>query len=110
MDDTTIDPTTGIGLGDAQATRTVFSQTMGLVAVTAGVFALGAYAGRDLTEGWGWFFFVAAFASLIAMRSAVRRASASGVGLLFVFGGVLGLATAPTVSFYASTTHRSGHR
>ena len=29
-------------------TRTLFGQTMGLVAVTVGLFALGAYLGRDL--------------------------------------------------------------
>ena len=29
-------------------THTLFAQTMGYVAVTAGLFALGAYLGRDL--------------------------------------------------------------
>ena len=33
--------------------RALFGQTMGLVAVTAGLFALGAYLGRDLPYGWG---------------------------------------------------------
>lgn len=35
----------------------LFGQTMGLVAVTAGIFALGAYIGRDLSGGWAicWF-------------------------------------------------------
>jgi FtsH-binding integral membrane protein len=103
MSDTTIDPTTVTGLGSTDAARTVFSQTMGLVAVTAGLFALGAYVGRDLTQGWAWVFFIAAFASLIAMRYAARRQNTSEVGLLFVFGLLIGLATAPTVAFYART-------
>jgi len=30
-------------------TRTLFGQTMGFVALTAGVFALGAYLGRNLS-------------------------------------------------------------
>ena len=101
MSDRTFDPTTLTGLG--AAARTVFSQTAGLVAVTAGLFALGAYVGRDLTHGWAWVFFIAAFASLIAMRYAARRQNASGVGLPFVFGLLIGLATAPTVAYYAST-------
>ena len=36
--------------------RALFGQTMGLVAVTAGLFALGAYLGRDLSYGWGFVF------------------------------------------------------
>ena len=32
-------------------TATLFGQTMGLVALTAGFFAAGAYAGRNLSQG-----------------------------------------------------------
>jgi len=32
---------------------TLLGHTMGLVAVTAGFFALRAYLGRDLSYGWG---------------------------------------------------------
>src|ERR1700730_15128634 len=38
------------------------------------------------------------------MRYAARRQNASGVGLLFVFGLLIGLSTAPTVASFASTT------
>jgi len=31
----------------------LFGQTMGLVAITTALFALGAYLGRDLSYGWG---------------------------------------------------------
>jgi hypothetical protein len=49
-----------------EETGTLFGQTMGLVAVTAGLFALGAYAGRNMAYGWGWAFVIAAFACLTA--------------------------------------------
>jgi modulator of FtsH protease len=84
-------------------TRTLFGQTMGLVAVTAGLFALGAYVGRDISYGFGWVCFAGAFVCLIGMRFAVRGASAAGAGLLVVFGFLMGLACAPTVAYYAAT-------
>ena len=36
---------------EAADSRAVFGQVMGLVAVTVGFFALGAYLGRDLSGG-----------------------------------------------------------
>ncbi len=89
--------------GDSDDTRTLFSQTMEYVAITVGLFALGAFLGRSLPYGWGLVFFLASFGCLIAMRSAVRRGGSSAVGLLFGFGFLIGLATAPTVTYYAST-------
>jgi FtsH-binding integral membrane protein len=81
---------------------TLFGQTMGLVAVTAGLFAVGAYLGRDLSYGWGWLLFIAAFGCLIAMNFAVQRSEGLAVALLFGFGLLIGVATAPTLSYYAS--------
>ncbi len=43
------------------AAGTLLGQTMGLVAVTAGLFAVGAYLGRNLAHQWGWLEFIAAF-------------------------------------------------
>jgi hypothetical protein len=37
-------------------TGTLFGQTMGLVAVTAALFTVGAYLARDLSGGWGLVF------------------------------------------------------
>jgi modulator of FtsH protease len=74
---------------------------MGYVAATVGIFALGTYVGRGLSYGWGWLFFLAAFACLIGLRFAVRRSGSSAVGLLFGFGLLMGLATAPTVAYYS---------
>jgi modulator of FtsH protease len=83
--------------------RTLFGRTMTLVAVTAGTFALGAYVGRDLSYTWGWLFFIGAFAVLIAMGPAVRRSDQLAVALLLGFGALMGLATAPTIAYYADT-------
>jgi modulator of FtsH protease len=85
-------------------TRTLFGQVMGLVAITTGFFALGCYAGRNLTEGWGIVFFIAGFACLIAMNFATRRSQGLSMGLLFAVGLLLGLGLAPTVSYYSSTS------
>jgi uncharacterized protein len=87
--------------------RTLFSQTMGLVAVTAGLFALGAYLGRDLSYGWGFVAYIASFALLIALNFAVQRSQQLAMGLLFGFGVLVGIGTAPTIAYYASTNPQS---
>jgi modulator of FtsH protease len=76
---------------------------MGLVAGTAGLFALGAYLGRDLSYGWGWAFYLAAFACLIGLNVAAQRSEGAAITLLFGFGVLMGLGTAPTIAYYAST-------
>jgi modulator of FtsH protease len=78
----------------------LLGQTMGLVAVTAGLFALGAYLGRDATGGWAILWFVLAFAALLGMYAAAQRSEQLAVGLLFGFGLLLGLASAPAVGAY----------
>ncbi|MGA2835227.1 MAG: Bax inhibitor-1 family protein [Acidimicrobiales bacterium] len=82
---------------------TLFGQTMWLVALTAGLFTAGAYLGRSLAYGAGLLFYLGALACLIGMRFAVRRSGGSAVGLLFVFGLLMGLASAPTLAYYADT-------
>ena len=84
-------------------TGTLLGQTMALVAATAGLFALGAYLGRDISHQWGWLFFIAAFAVLLGMNFAAQRSEGLAVTLLFGFGVLMGLAVAPTISYYAST-------
>lgn len=81
---------------------TLFSHTMNLVALTAGAFALGAYVARDISNGWGWVFFIASFAMLFGISAAVRRSDQLAVGLLFGFGFLIGAAVAPTIAYYAS--------
>jgi len=87
--------------------RTLFGQTMGLVAVTAGFFALGAYLGRDLSYGWGLAAFLASFGLLIGLNFAVSRSEQLAIGMLFGFGVLIGVGTAPTIAYYASTNPQS---
>jgi modulator of FtsH protease len=82
---------------------TLLGQTMGLVAVTAGLFALGAYLGRDVAYMWGWLFFIAALAALIGLNVAAQQSERAAITLLFAFGVLIGLSVAPTLSYYAST-------
>ena len=58
---------------------TLFGQTMAYVAATAGLFALGAYAGRNLSESLGWVWFIAAIVCLFAMNFTARRSVPSHV-------------------------------
>ena len=91
------------GAATRDRARTLFGQTMFYVAITAGFFALGAYLGRNLSQGWTFVWFIVAFVSLIAMNFTVRRSTGLTVGLLFLVGTTLGLAMAPVLVYYAST-------
>lgn len=93
----------GSGALTRDQTRSLFSQTMGYVAVTAALFAAGAYLGRNLSYGLGWVWFIGAFGCLIAMNFAVRRSRQLTVALLCVFGLLVGLAMAPVLAYYAGT-------
>ena len=92
------------------AAGTLLGQTMGLVAVTTGLFAVGAYLGRNLASPWGWLSFIAAFGCLIAMNFAAKRSEGLTVALLFGFGVLIGLAMAPTLSYYTSADPRPSGR
>jgi len=87
--------------------HTLFAQTMGYVAATAALFALGAYLGRNLAGGVGIIAFIAAFACLIGMQFAARRSQQLTVGLLGAFGLLIGLAVAPVIAYYASADPRA---
>jgi FtsH-binding integral membrane protein len=104
----------GIGTVPAQAARTtraqehaLFGQVMGYVAVTTGLFALGAYLGRDLSGGAGIVAFIVAFGVLIGMRFAAARSRELALVLLGVFGVLIGLAVGPVVAYYASMDPRA---
>jgi len=84
-------------------TGTLFGQTMFLVAMTAGFFAAGAYAGRNLGEGAVIVAWIAAFVVLMIMRFAAMRHPAAATILLVIFGVLMGVASAPTLYWYAST-------
>jgi FtsH-binding integral membrane protein len=96
-----------MGTAERGQTHALFSQTMGYVAATAGLFAAGAWLGRNLTGGVGIVAFIAAFACLIGMRFAAKRSAQATVGLLAAFGLLIGLAVAPTVAYYGSMDPRA---
>jgi modulator of FtsH protease len=80
----------------------VFGQVMGLVALTLGFLALGAYIGRNLSGGAGILFFVAGFACVFGLNfaSAAGREQLA-ITLLFGLGLFLGLALGPVINDYA---------
>jgi len=84
-------------------TATLFGQTMGLVALTAGFFAAGAYAGRNLSEGALIVSWIAAFVVLMIMNFVARRSVAGATVLLVIFGVLMGVASAPTLVWYSTT-------
>jgi FtsH-binding integral membrane protein len=95
-----LEPGTSVALADASA---VFGQVMGLVALTVGCAALGAYIGRDLSGGAGLLFFIGAFACIFGLNAASSRGREQlAIGLLFGLGLLLGLAVAPLIAAYAN--------
>jgi modulator of FtsH protease len=83
-------------------TGKLLGQTMGLVALTAAFFSLGAYLGRDMVHQWGWLFFIASILCLVGINATAERSEQAAVGLLFAFGLLIGLAVSPTIAYYAS--------
>ena len=95
----TVGQSTCVALSSARA---VFGQVMGLVALTVGCTALGAYVGRDLSGGAGLLFFIGAFACIFGLNAAASRGREQlATGLLFGLGLLLGLAVAPVIAAYA---------
>ncbi len=81
--------------------RAVFGQVMGLVALTLGFLALGAYIGRDLSGGWGILAFIASFGCIVGLNVASRRGNEQlSITLLFGLGLLLGLALGSVLSSY----------
>jgi len=97
------------GAGSAVITRdrarAVFGQTMGLVALTVGCSALGAYIGRNLSGGTGLLMFIGAFACIFGLNIASSRGHEQlAIGLLFGLGLLIGLAVGPVLAVYAKTS------
>jgi FtsH-binding integral membrane protein len=100
-DDLGFAPRTAVTRDD---TRAVFGQVMGLVALTVGCAALGAYIGRDLSGGAGILFFIGAFACIFGLNFATRAGREQlAVGFLFGLGLTIGLAVAPVIAYYAKS-------
>jgi FtsH-binding integral membrane protein len=92
-----------VAAGRRTDARAVFGQVMGLVAITVGFTAVGAYVGRDLSGGWGIACFVAGFVCLLGLNVAAQRSERLAITLLFAFGLLLGLALGPTMAHYVDT-------
>lgn len=83
-------------------TREVFGQVMGLVALTVGCTALGAYIGRNLSAGTGLLLFIGAFGCIFGLNIASSRGHEQlAIALLFGLGLLLGLAVGPVLAVYA---------
>jgi modulator of FtsH protease len=94
------------GLGNQALTRdqahALFGQVMGLVAVTAGFAALGAYLGRNLMGGAGIGLFIVALGCVFGLNIASSRGHEQlATGFLFGVGLFLGLAVGPVLAVYA---------
>jgi uncharacterized protein len=85
-------------------TATLFGQVMWLVALTAGIFALGAYAGRHLSPGWGLVGILGGLACLLVLNFTKRMAETGHVLLLLGFGVLFGVAMGPSLDYIASTS------
>jgi modulator of FtsH protease len=90
-------------IAERDARRALLGQTMGLVALTAGLFALGAYVGRDFSGGVGLVAWILSLVCLIAIGPAIRRSEMLAVGLLFAVGLLLGIGTAPMIASYVES-------
>ena len=82
--------------------RAIFGQTMGLVAVTAGVAGFGAYLGRDLSRGVAIVAIIGAIVCIVAMNAAIKRSEQLAIGLLFGMGALIGVSSGPILAYYAS--------
>ncbi|MEO6857921.1 MAG: Bax inhibitor-1 family protein [Solirubrobacteraceae bacterium] len=83
--------------------RAVFGQVMGLVTLTVGCFALGAYLERN-SGRTGFVFFIAAFVCLFALQFATSRGHEQlSIALLFGVGLLLGMFVGPILAYYAKS-------
>jgi FtsH-binding integral membrane protein len=76
--------------------RGVFGQVMGLVALTLGTTALGAYVGRNLSGGTGILFLLIMLGCVIGLQAAAARGHEQlAIGLLLGLGLTLGIFLGP---------------
>ena len=81
--------------------RALLGQVMGLVALTLGFLALGAYIGRDLSGGIGIVCFIGALACIFGLNVAAARGNDQlSMTLLFGLGLLLGLTLGPVLNSY----------
>jgi FtsH-binding integral membrane protein len=82
----------------------VFGQVMGLVAVSLGFAALGAYIERNNYANSYFLFFIAAIACMFGLQYASARGREQlAVGLLFGMALLLGMAVSTVIVYYSKT-------
>ena len=87
-----------------ERTQGILGPVMGLVALTVGCTALGAYIGRNLTGGAGIAIFIGALACVVGLNIATSRGREQlAIGLLFGMGLLLGMAVGPLLAYYAKS-------
>ncbi len=79
----------------------VFGQVMGLVGVTVGFTALGAYLGRNFSGAGAIACFTGGLIAILAATPAARRSERFGITALFAAGLLLGMGLAPALYRYA---------
>ena len=85
-------------------TRALFGQVMGLVALTVGCAALGAYLARHFSGGAGIVCFILAFGCIFGLQAATARGREQlAIGFLFGLGVLLGGAVGPVLREYAES-------
>ncbi len=99
-----VDYSASYATGSADQTRTLFSHVMWLVALAAACFALGCFAGRDLSVGWSIAWFIAGFGCLIALNFTRRASGGASIVLLLLMGLFLGLGMGPAVAYYTTSS------
>jgi modulator of FtsH protease len=85
------------------ATATIFGWVMGLVGIAIVFLALGAYVGRDLSQGAAITLSLGAIGMLLAGSFApgLRRGRV-GMGWLFATAAIMGLGAGPALQYYVS--------
>jgi FtsH-binding integral membrane protein len=97
----------GFGQGAAltgDRARSIFGQVMGLVAVSLGFAALGAYLLRNSPGTNGFIFLIGVFGCIFALQAAAARGHEQlAIGLLFGMALLLGMMMSTFIVYYAKT-------
>ncbi|HEY5143012.1 MAG TPA: Bax inhibitor-1 family protein [Solirubrobacteraceae bacterium] len=84
--------------------HSIFGQVMGLVGITCGFAAAGAYIGKDLTGIWWLLPWILAIGCIIGLNVANAKGNRQlALVLLFAFGLLLGVSVGTTINYYATT-------
>lgn len=93
-----------IAIPQARSVTTVFGWVMGLVGISLGFLAIGAYLGRDLSRGAAITCSLVAVGMLLggSFSGKLMRVGGLGLGWLFATAALIGLGAGPAMHYYAS--------